>query len=360
MYRRGAYVFAVLLVGVCIGWVAGMYGPWAHQDVVENRGAVLRQSSTDYTYISPLLACDIGTEESFPELAPIKASVEQVIAAATQDGSVSDVSVYVRALKSARWFEIDGQTTYAPASLLKVFIMMAYYKEDDDRGNGSVLGRSIVFEGSANPQQDMPGEVIPHLVAGQHYTVAQVIDQMIIYSDNDAMTTLVDNFDSQTLQEFKNIFSDLDIPSPLTQTEDAMNFMPVDSYAMVFRILFSATYLSRQYSNEALALLARAHYADGIVAGVPSGTMVAHKFGVRSIPASQNGGVAGAELHDCGIVYYPKHPYLLCVMTRGTSVAALEQTLQQVSKTTYQGLSTFFATAASSTPSTIGPVARPR
>ena len=52
----------------------------------------------------------------------------------------------------------------------------------------------------------MPGEVIPHLVNGQHYTVAQVIDQMIIYSDNDAMTTLVDNFDSQTLQEFKNIF----------------------------------------------------------------------------------------------------------------------------------------------------------
>jgi hypothetical protein len=58
---------------------------------------------------------------------------------------------------------------------------------------------------------------------------------------------------------------------------------------------------------------------------------VAHKFGERT-------GFAGGvkQLHDCGIVYYPKNPYLLCIMTRGTDFTKLESTIAAVSKMVYQ------------------------
>jgi hypothetical protein len=42
------------------------------------------------------------------------------------------------------------------------------------------------------------------------------------------------------------------------------------------------------------------------------------------------------QLHDCGIIYYPGNPYLLCVMTRGTDWSALEKTIQTISAMTYK------------------------
>ena len=42
------------------------------------------------------------------------------------------------------------------------------------------------------------------------------------------------------------------------------------------------------------------------------------------------------QLHDCGIVYYPKHPYLLCVMTRGDSFEYLDDTIRDISHLVYQ------------------------
>lgn len=349
-----------LVVGAFLGWLLPYNSPLTKSEIVGNRGVVLRQSDTQYKYIGPLLACDIGTENAFPELQPVKKALKKVIDQEISAGNASNVSVYLRSMIGARWFEIDGDQKYAPASLIKVFIMMAYYKADDDKKNYSELNRMLVFRGSANPAKDTPGEIIPHLVDGQAYTVDQLIRQMIVYSDNNAMNTLVDGFDADTYKAFQTIFSDLQIPSPVTQTEDAMNFMSVDDYAMVFRVLYGSTYLSRMYSEKALALLAGAQYKDGIVAGVPDGLQVSHKFGVRSIPAAQNNGTEGAELHDCGIIYYTDHPYLLCIMTRGTNFGKLQNVIQNVSHEAYTQLDTFYKSGVSSSVSNAGGVAMPR
>jgi beta-lactamase class A len=351
---------ALFVVGGMIGWLLPITSPFSMNELVKNRGAVLYQSSDDYKFIDPLLACDIGTEAEFPELAPVKSTVNKVVQAEISQGNAQSISVYLRSLKGARWFEINGQTQYAPASLLKVFVMMAYYKEDNDLGNNSVLSRQISFRGSASSKGDTPGQIIPHLVNGGVYSVDQVIKQMVVYSDNDALNTLVDNFDKETYQDFQAIFSDLKIPSPVTQSEDAMNFMSVENYAMAFRVLFGSTYLSREYSERALGLLSQAKYTDGIVAGIPTGLTVAHKFGVRSIPAAQNGGAEGAELHDCGIVYYPDHPYLLCVMTRGSNFGELQNVLQNVSSTAYKSLDTFYKDPNNFKSTTVSGVALPK
>ena len=65
-------------------------------------------------------------------------------------------------------------------------------------------------------------------------------------------------------------------------------------------------------SEKALGLLQKSEFHKGLVAGVPSGTIVAHKFGERDGLT-----IGEKQLHDCGIIYYPGNPYLLCVMTRG-------------------------------------------
>ena len=62
--------------------------------------------------------------------------------------------------------------------------------------------------------------------------------------------------------------------------------------------------------------------------------MVAHKFGERGIIGQD--GIEQKQLHDCGIIYYPNHPYILCVMTRGYKLAELEEIVRTVSKNIYQ------------------------
>ena len=105
------------------------------------------------------------------------------------------------------------------------------------------------------------------------------------------------------------VFTDLGITIPgVRGTED---YMSVSDYASFFRILYNASYLTKDDSQKALDLLTKVDFADGIRAGVPKGVPVANKFGERSVNGLQ-------QLHDCGIVYYNNHPYLLCIMSRGS------------------------------------------
>jgi hypothetical protein len=72
-------------------------------------------------------------------------------------------------------------------------------------------------------------------------------------------------------------------------------------------------------------------FDQGIVAGVPKGVTIAHKFGEREVV-----GEPEKQLHDCGIVYYPKHPYLICIMTRGSDFEKLAQGIRELSELVYK------------------------
>jgi hypothetical protein len=60
---------------------------------------------------------------------------------------------------------------------------------------------------------------------------------------------------------------------------------------------------------------------------------VAHKFGERESRDLQ--GNTSYQLHDCGVVYYPKRPFLLCVMTKGTDSDVLTKVIQDISQSIY-------------------------
>jgi hypothetical protein len=101
----------------------------------------------------------------------------------------------------------------------------------------------------------------------------------------------------------------------------------VYTYASFFRVLYNASYLGKQLSEWALATLAQSEFREGIVAGVPPAVPVAHKFGEHKDVATGE-----VQLHDCGIVYVPEHPYLLCVMTRGASFEHLDDAIASTSR----------------------------
>jgi beta-lactamase class A len=73
--------------------------------------------------------------------------------------------------------------------------------------------------------------------------------------------------------------------------------------------------VSRDADREMVAILSRQKFNEGIPAGLPAGTVVAHKTG--SITRIQ---------HDAGIVYAPR-PYVLVVLVRGLDDGTRAQAL---------------------------------
>lgn len=64
--------------------------------------------------------------------------------------------------------------------------------------------------------------------------------------------------------------------------------------------------------------------------GLSTDLTIAHKFGENTF--TDDDGAHKAQLHECGIVYR-NEPYLLCVMTEGTSQDTLPNVIQTLTQT---------------------------
>lgn len=236
----------------------------------------------------------------------------------------SHVSVYFFDLKSGLYFDLNEKYLYDPASLMKMVTMIALFKkaESDPR----ILSQMILYQGenkSFLKQNFLPKQ---ELQVGKIYSMEELVERMIIFSDNQASDLISQNLDNSLIEK--------------TLTDLGMNFldkvttntnMSVEEYAALFKILFNSSYLNPQTSEKALNILTKTAYQDGLIAGVPEDIKIAHKFGERSWDI-----ISTKQLHDCGIIYYPDNPYLLCVMTRGNDFIKLSQVIKDISSLTYQ------------------------
>ncbi len=315
-------------IGVFVGLMSGysIASVRAHAQLASVLAAIhpLRITDPKLTLTHPLILYETPEATTLDEYQGLKSRIEQRISARTADGSVSNVSVYYRSLETGKWIGINQKAYFYPASLLKVPVMIAYFKEAEAKP--ALFEKSIVYRPISSGNAF---EAQSELIAGSRYTVKELLERMIIDSDNGATYTLLDQIDQTTLDE---VYTDLGINHP---DEDTSTYqISTKTYALFFRILYNATYLSPAHSQEALALLARAKYADGLVAGVPASATVAHKFGEHVVSIDQKTS-EGVELSDCGIIYHPQQPYLLCVMTQAQKLEDAADMIKTISKETY-------------------------
>ncbi len=311
-----------LIVGCGLGIAVGISAYESMYDSARDRreglSGELRGGS--YTFINPLLECE-GSEVLSESLAPSKQKVVDVIADLQAQNHITEAAVYFRDLNNGPWFGINEREPFRLASLLKLPLMLGYLKQAEK--NPELLFQKVVAGESLLPAEQFY-KPSSQLALGKHYTIAQAIESMIKYSDNRAMSALVLLLGSDGEVD---MYRDLGLPEP---NKENQGMLSVKNYASFFRILFNASYLSRPFSEDALRLLSMTDFDEGLVAGVPKSIVVAHKFGES---ASVDG---EKQLHDCGIVYYPRHPYLLCVMTRGSQFDRLARAIEQISQTVFE------------------------
>lgn len=321
--------FWYTLIGIAFV-VGGGLGYGVHSSSPEGSStprtfAEIRENSADTHFTNPLLECaELPEPISIGQRHELQEKVEKLLETAQGAGTITTASVYFRDLNNGPWFGIHEEETFYPASLLKVPLAMWYYwKADQDP---SILEQEITFTGP-------PGISIVHypphkqLSAGTTYTIDTLIQYMLQESDNDAAVILAQYAGADQTVE---VYKDLGVDPKQQSTQQPIN---VHTYASFFRILYNATYLRRSLSEHILAIMNESSFREGLVAGVPEGVQVAHKFGEKVLDESQE----LYQLHDCGIVYAAS-PYVLCVMTQGHNYEDMAAFVKDTSRTVYENI----------------------
>lgn len=319
---------ALLAVGFSTGY---MQGKTNEANLIKGSLSPIKESGTSYAFVHPLLAYRTPEATDLGEYTSLKTALQANIHSATQSGA-SRVSVYFRDLDAGRWIGINQEEAYYPASLLKVPTMIAYYKQAEE--NPTLLQDTVSYDPRVLP--NVPFEMPSNLVSGRAYPIHDLITSMIVDSDNGATFSLLSRINQNYLN---GVYIALGVPDP--GDNSATYKISARTYALFFRVLYNASYLSSLYSEQALKLLSEVSFTKGLVAGIPSGTTVAHKYGEHVV--SVNGSATGVELSDCGIIYYPAHPYLLCVMTNAKDEPSAEKTIADISSATYAAVGQQYA-----------------
>lgn len=317
-----------LLAGVLLGWQLKKVPV---QPINPEDRTALRLEG--YKFISPLLACDIKFTGNSQSLSALQQQIDRVIGDEKSAGNITQAAVYFRDLKTNAEINLNSNEKFFPASLKKVPVMMQYYKMAETDPNILLQKKVFMDNTDYNAGVAIPPRQSPRY--GKEYSTQELIEMMIKYSDNSSFQAL---FHSMGEKNYNKIYEDMQFRYP-------DNNLSIDDYitpyqlSLFFRTLYNATYLNSKYSEKALKLLSEVDYKNALVAGVPSGTTIAHKFGTGTV--EQLGAPALGELHDCGIVYHPQNPYILCVMTKSQSldIKRVEKVISNISSEAYKSAS---------------------
>lgn len=312
------HIISYIALG-CLSGVVTFFGLTFFKD--DSFSEEIRSGGGKFT--NPLLECEVGENTIASKKLDFTPEMKDFIDDTKEKYNINDIAVYFRDLNNGPIVGVNQGISFAPASLLKVPVMISYLAWSEEYPE--VLEERILFEKPVNVgyvQQFAPS--VP-LEVGREYSAKELIEIMIKYSDNQALVLLFKRLPKKYQEDLYTLLGVN--PELITNPSQTLS---VRQYSIFFRILFNASFLSRKNSEYALSLLSETSFVDGLRAGVPQELNVSHKFGERKL---QDG---IQQFHDCGIVYYPEHPYLLCVMTRGENVQNLIKAIKDTSVFVYE------------------------
>lgn len=330
--------FAILGTGIICGYFLSVHLSKGKKTLENQHPETINQSiisTEDFELLNPVVCTPLYQQLIFDELNPFKNKVEKYTLQIIKEGKAKNISVYFRDLNNGWWFGIEEKKLFSPASLMKVPVMIAIFKLEQELPG--TLSKELKYEKSGQNQQLGLDEKVSYggtvLTPGSIYTINELVKNMIIYSDNEATLLLLQYLERFDPDYMDNVNRELGLIIS-NETGSYDNFLSVKRYSTFFRILYNASYLNPTYSNKALRLLSQSVYDGGIRKMVPPNITVAHKFGRKSIPTVDNGLLID-QLHHFGIVYYPRLPYMLGIMVQGKNEADMQKIIEEITAMIY-------------------------
>jgi beta-lactamase class A len=243
----------------------------------------------------------------------LEASIRSLIA---QSGA--EVAVAFRTLDGSHELLIDADKSFHAASTMKVPVMIELFRQADAgrlKLDDALLIRnefhSIVDGSPYKLSEGDDSDSAVYASLGKPMTLRALNDAMITVSSNFATNILIEKLDAATVRETVTRLG-ADGMVVLRGVEDQKAFDKGLNNATTARALLilleklaRGQAVNARVDAEMVAVLKRQTFNDAIPAGLPHGTVVAHKTGNIT-----------RVTHDAAIVYGPK-PYVLVVLERG-------------------------------------------
>lgn len=196
------------------------------------------------------------------------------------------------------------------ASTIKIYVMIESYnqiqKEKLLLNDKIILSDAMKVGGSG---------IIQNELSGTQFTIKELIELMMVESDNTAANILIDKLGMNNINKtIKSLgCADTELNRKMMDT-DALNnridnYTSVNDLNLTLNKLYNGECVNNKYDNEMLDIMKKHQLKSKIPNKLPEGTVVAHKSGEMD----------GIE-NDAAIVYTDKGAYILCVLTNsGTS-----------------------------------------
>ncbi len=297
---RGGIVACLVLLGACLGWFGhGLSAP-----------AEIAGSSRQLPLLSGRVLAD-NPNDILINFVPLRKQLETKFAAIQ-----TKKSFYFEYLPDGTSIRQGADQELIAASLIKVPLVMNLYKAAElGRVN---LDQTVVV--TSEELDDAYGELYKK-GAGYHLTLREAAAHTLRDSDNTATHVIFDHLKG-VLKYDEESLARLDVDQNLQDGQAVIN---ARSYTSVLKSLYYSSYLQKEHSQEILETLTKSSAINRLVKGIPGEVPIAHKNGVFNSSWSES---------DCGIVYAPKRPYVICVMV-GLPEDQANQFIAEVSKDVY-------------------------
>ncbi|MDP5276515.1 serine hydrolase [Chengkuizengella axinellae] len=224
--------------------------------------------------------------------------------------ALGDISFYYENLTTGTVMFHQKEKVYAGASTIKMPLALYIYKKAAE-GNLNLdekLTYSVYhyYEGSG---------VIQFQPFGTQYTIRDLVQKMIVHSDNVAYIMLTEKMGRANFISFlkgiggKNVFP------------NGYNRLSAEDLAIYATALDAFIIEHEELGEELLGVFVHTDYNETIPAGV-SGLEVAHKVGYFPLELVYN---------DVGIVY-DEQPYILAIMTEGIPYEKVRDVIAHITK----------------------------
>lgn len=293
----------------------------AYNRILANQSILQRSCNQDTgTLDYQLLAPDIAwlsaneflirQQQTTTSYADLKNSVSIIL-----QNTQGEYAFYFEDLTTGAWVGINEKKQFMPLSLFKVPVMIATLKEVES--GAASMDKKVILD---KLDIDNKSGTLWKKGVGYETTIKDLLIELIHHSDNTASEALTRHVISDKIM-FESVVA-MGLPEP---TLNDTSVSP-KQYANMLRSLYFSNYLRRPFSELALTLMLETDFNSQIPAGLPKDIKVAHKVGFY---------VWEGYYHDCGIIYVPNKPYMLCIMSMNSTAEESDRIISQLSRIVY-------------------------
>jgi len=229
--------------------------------------------------------------------------ISQEIKSACKD-QTTGYSILVRDLKTGQEAYLNPMRQRS-ASLIKVYILAEAYNL---KKQGKLDFNEPVIIHKADQRAWGSLDKVPD---GTKVTVRDLLEQMIVVSDNTATNLLIDKLGYDKVNAFIQSIGCYDTVLGRKMLDSAAakaghdNWTSPKDMAHIFELMYKGKLVDPKSDKEMIGILSRQQWNERIPGNLPHDLKIAHKTGEL-----------GNALHDCGIVFGRQRDYILCIMTK--------------------------------------------